>query len=62
MQDFVPIDTEETDPELQVDISCYPGYLGYDDMDGGLHLDKELCAIERFNFSEYMHVKSCGMI
>ena len=62
MQDFGPIDTEETDPKLQVDISCYPGYLGSDDLDGGLHLDKELSAIERFNFSEYMHVKSCGMI
>ena len=54
MQDFVPIDTEESDPELQVDISCYPGYLGSDDLDGGLYLVKELSAFERFNFSKYM--------
>jgi hypothetical protein len=54
MQDFVPIDTEETDPELQVDISCYPGYLGSNDLDGGLYLVKELSAFERFKFSKYM--------
>ena len=52
MKDFVPIDTEETDPAMQLDITCYPNYLGYDD--GELHLDKELSAIKRFNFSEYM--------
>ena len=62
MKDFIPIDPEETDPAMQLDIKCYPGYLGYDDMDGSLHLGKEISAIERFNFSEYMHVKSCGMI
>ena len=60
MKDFVPIDPDETDPAMQLDITCYPNYLGYDD--GELHLDKELYAIKRFNFSEYMHVKSCGMI
>jgi hypothetical protein len=52
MKDFVPIDPDETDPAMQLDITCYPNYLGYDD--GELHLDKELYAIKRFNFSEYM--------
>ena len=54
MKDFIPIDPEETDPAMQLDITCYPNYLGYDDMDGELHFDKELSAIKRFNFSEYM--------
>ena len=54
MKDFIPIDPDETDPAMQLDITSYPNYLGLDDMDGGLHLDKELSAIKRFNFSEYM--------
>lgn len=54
MKDFIPIDPDETDPAMQLDITCYPNYVGYDDMDGGLHLDKELSAIKRFNFIEYM--------
>ena len=56
MKDFIPIDPEETETDLamQLDISFYPGYLGLVHMDGRLHFDKELSAIKGFNFSEYM--------
>ncbi len=40
---------------MRLNIKCYPNYLGYDDIDGEVHINRELSALERFNFLEYMY-------